>query len=204
MARISDGQKIILALVLLLLAAGYFIVTASVDPESGPWNPTDESTSDVPPSGTDESGEPSKENVNHSYFQNVQSLKMKIASDPSDTTSIRQLGRLFQDAHQSAESAELYENYIKQSPMVKQVWLDLTTVYAQTGDWKMAESTMVRSIDYFPDDPAIQYNMGAIFANQSDFENARTWWKKVADQNNETELRDRAISSLGQISTGQD
>ncbi len=199
MKNFSDGQKVGAALLLLVVVVVYFVVRTPGGPDSVA-HPQRAQESPVPSSGTDdEAVEPSKDNVNHTYFQRVQRLKMQIADAPEDTTAMRELARLYQDAHQSVESATLYERYLALNPDSKQEWLDLAAVYAQTTDWVAAESTMVRTLIRFPDDPAVQYNVGAIRANQSDYQGAREWWQKVATQNRDSDLRDRALKSLQKI-----
>jgi hypothetical protein len=43
------------------------------------------------------------------------------------------------------------------------------------------------------------YNLGAIYANRGNFEEAAAWWQKVKDQTADADLATRAMHSLLQI-----
>jgi len=204
MKRISEGQIILVSLVLLAVAVVLFFATAS--PDDGQILQSSGSTPSIP-TASGQSGavapapdaEPSSENVNHAYFQQVRTFEDRIQANPSDTTAMRELGNILQDAHQNAESVRWYRSYLEINPSSRQVRLDLATVLAASGDLEGARSAMLELLDIHPDDVRAQYNMGAISANLGRMDEARAWWEKVSSQTGNLELKEKASRSLAQL-----
>ncbi len=202
----SDGLKIIIALVGLMLVAAILLVrngdlreTAVSAEKPSAGNSRSETT--LPGDSADAGVEPSSENVSHSFFRRRKELDDLIEDNPADTTSIRLLAMLLQDAHQLEEAGMWYETYLEFRTSGRQVWLDLASVYAAEMNWDDAVSAMQRMLKIFPEDPAGQYNLGAIHANQGAFDEAKSWWLKVSLQSDDTELRDRAIEALNSLAS---
>jgi tetratricopeptide (TPR) repeat protein len=204
MKRISEGRIILVSLSLLAIAVVVFFATGSRD--IAEFSQSSGSAASAPsPSGQNDVAaassamEPNSENVNHAYRQQVRTFEDRIREDPSDTTAMRELGNLLQDAHQNDESARWYRSYLELSASSRQVRLDLAAVLAATGDLEGAREAMLALLGIYPDDARAQYNMGAISANLGRTDEARSWWEKVASQSGNLELKEKASRSLAQL-----
>lgn len=153
------------------------------------------------PAGTEqESVEPSAENVDPSFHARVMSLEQEVEAAPTDTSLLLELAHLRQDAHQMVEAAEAYERLLEVAPDHYQARLDLALCYAELGRWNDALLTTEAVLVAKPNDPAALYNIGAIHANQENFEDARVAWERVAAQTEDADLAMRARQSLSQLS----
>jgi hypothetical protein len=57
-------------------------------------------------------------------------------------------------------------------------------------------------LEHYPDDPSAMYNLGAIFANQGQANEARAWWTRVRDSD-DAQLAEQATGSLAQLASVQ-
>ncbi len=143
---------------------------------------------------------PGANNVSHTFRVRTETLRRQIEEMPSDTTAILELAHLLDDAHQTEEAVQYYNKYLNVSRMNPQVWLDLTNCYARLEQWDKAIATSKALLEVFPKHPAAMYNLGAIFANQGDDDEALRWWLQVQAQQEDPDLALKAQHSLLQLS----
>ncbi len=197
-----DGLKIgLLLLAFVGVAVGTFVwqTPPAAAPDAAPGTAAPEANRPVPgPTAS----VPGKANVDHSVRAETEALKQQARRAPRDTTALLRLAVLLQDAHQPAEAATYYQRYVALQPANRQAWLDLANCYAETKAWAEARAATQHLLDRYPDDPAAQYNMGAILANLADYEGARQWWEKARRQTSDAAIAGRAAASLRQLGGG--
>ena len=106
-------------------------------------------------------------------------------------------------AHQPAKAIPYLERYTAINQTNREVWLQLVTAYGALDNWGKALEATMAILASWPDDPEAMYNVGAIHANQGDYEEARRWWEKVRDQGTDSALADAATASLRRLPTMQ-
>ncbi|SRR5690606_4788509 len=143
--------------------------------------------------------EPTAENVAPSFHSQLMTLRQRVAESPEDTTHLIRLARLQQDGHRLEEAAASYERLLELAPDHRQAHLDLALVYGELGRWDDARRVTEALLARDADDPAGLYNLGAIAANQGDYDQARTVWTRVQAQTRDAGLARRAASSLQQL-----
>jgi tetratricopeptide (TPR) repeat protein len=146
----------------------------------------------------DAHAEPSKSNVSAGFHAQLETLRLRLAAAPDDTALLMRTARLLDDAHQPGEAIIYYERYLAIDPGSKQVWLDVSNVYAALGRWENALEATESVLKINPDDLMAMYNLGAIYANMGRYEEARSWWEKVQGHPDGS-LADRAAASLERL-----
>ena len=141
---------------------------------------------------------PSSENVDPTFHARLIALEKEAAAAPTDTAALLALARFQQDAHQLGAAAESYERLLAAAPDHRQAYLDLALVYAEEGRPDEARRVTRALLDRLPNDPAARYNLGALAANDGDYEAARAQWQAVA-AGADAGLAEQARASLAQL-----
>lgn len=188
---------------LLILIIGSFIVIQTIQdkqdvvPSVQPAMPT-ASSSPAMPAANDTT--PSAMNVSHNIKMEIKTLQTYVSSHPSDTTHVIRLARLYQDSHEPAKAAGLYEQYLKSNKNSGiQPWLDLTNCYGESNKWDKALETTKRTLKRFPGNPSTLYNQGAIYANMGKYNEARQSWNKVLQTKASSQVMHLAKESLKKL-----
>jgi Flp pilus assembly protein TadD len=142
---------------------------------------------------------PSGDNVNHGYYQQVRTFEARLEENADDTTAMRSLGRLLQDAHQDEDAVRWYTRYLELNPASSEVRVDLGSALAASGDLTGAEGAMEALLEQHPDDPRALYNLGAIAANRGDAETARSIWNRALKLKLEPDLEETVASALSRL-----
>ena len=142
---------------------------------------------------------PDATNVSRSATQQLDALRMRVVNAPEDTTHIYRLARMLQDAHQVEEASRNYRHYLALRPYNRQAWLDYAQCLGQLSSWTEAQKAVEDMLEVYPDDPSGLYNLGAIYANQSQLEKAKEVWERVARQDESSEMASMAIASLQRL-----
>jgi len=122
---------------------------------------------------------PSADNVHPNFLKQAADLETYLVTNPTDTTHIAMLARLYQDGHKPDKAAIYFEQLLSLQTQNPQHWLDLITVYGTLSHWKKAEDTCVRMLKFFPKNLSAKYNLGAIYANQNKLLDAKKIWNEV-------------------------
>jgi tetratricopeptide (TPR) repeat protein len=123
---------------------------------------------------------PNADNVHPNFLKQAADLETYLVTNPTDTTHIAMLARLYQDGHKPDKAAIYFEQLLGLQTQNPQHWLDLVTVYGTLSQWKKAEDTCIRMLTYFPHNLSAKYNLGAIYANQNKLVEAKKIWNEVA------------------------
>jgi len=137
--------------------------------------------------------------VSAEFRQRVEALAATVAADTTDLDSALELANLYQDAHQGAQAAPLFERVVRRRSRDRQPWLDLADSYGQLGQWSNVADAMQRMLQVHAADPSALYNLGVAQANLGDAGAARTWWTQAADQAADPEVARLASLSLSQL-----
>jgi regulator of sirC expression with transglutaminase-like and TPR domain len=70
-------------------------------------------------------------------------------------------------------------------------------------EWDNALAATQEMLTNFPDHPSALYNLGAIYANTSRLDEARTTWQRVAAQSQDPSMKAKAEASLKQLDAMQ-
>ena len=153
----------------------------------------------APASGGAAGVTPTADNVSDEYYHEIFVLEEKIRSNPADTVSLAKLGRLTQDGHDFDKARDAYAAYLALHPESRQVWIDLTAVYAGLKEWEEAEATLTDMLDAFPGDERALYNLGALAANAGRMDEARDRWQTLLETVTDPALKARTQSSLKRL-----
>jgi tetratricopeptide (TPR) repeat protein len=153
-------------------------------------------TTEVHPGSTPDGG-----NVGHAYRSEVAALEERLDAAPSDTAALARLGSLLQMAHQPAAAIPYLERYTAIDHTSREVGLHLAAAYGALGKWDEALEANMAILGSSPDDPEVMYNIGAIHANQGDYDKARRWWERVRDQEIDSTLAETVTASLHRLLT---
>lgn len=144
---------------------------------------------------------PDRDNVGHEFRAEVAALEERLNNAPSDTVALVRLGSLWHMAHQPAKAIPYLERYTAINQANREVWLQLVTAYGALNDWSKALEATMTILASWPADPEAMYNVGAIHANQGEYEEARRWWERVRDQGTDSALVQAATTSLRRLPT---
>ncbi|MDH4043455.1 MAG: tetratricopeptide repeat protein [Gemmatimonadota bacterium] len=142
---------------------------------------------------------PDRGNVSHEFRAEVAALEARLTSTPSDTAALVRLGSLLLTAHQPATAIPYLERYTAINPTNWEIWLQLVTAYGALNDWDKALEATMAMLAIWPNDPEAMYNVGAIHANQGEYQEARRWWERVRDQGTDSALANAATASLRRL-----
>lgn len=142
---------------------------------------------------------PDGENVAPSFHVEMEMLNKRLDASPQDTTALLRMARLKQDGHETEEAIAYYRRYLALRPGARQAWLDLTQCLGTLAQWDEALEATQTLLDRFPDDPAALYNLGAIYANTSRFDEARATWQRVTRQDADEQMKTMAEGALQRL-----
>ena len=169
-------NQILLIISILILAGVTFWQVTKSDEVMKPTTTQAWSSKAIPGQAAEQ---PNANNVSESFAKQVLDLETYLSTNPSDTTHLLMLARLYQDAHQAPKAIQTYEKLVSIQKNNPQVWLDLINTYGMNQNWEGAKKTCERMLLIFPNNYMAMYNLGAIYANQAQFKQAELWWKKV-------------------------
>jgi len=144
-------------------------------------------------------GVPDASNVGHAVVATEKALTEAVERDPANGEARLKLARFLQDSHRPDDAVPHYEAYLTSSPEDRQAWLDLTDCLGASGQWEQARQKMLEFLGRWPDDPIGMYNLGAILANTGRLEEAKEWWGRVRDQNQDPQLSEKAAAALAKL-----
>lgn len=142
---------------------------------------------------------PGRDNVSHEFRAEVSALRQRLTESPEDTLALVRLGNLLQMAHRPAEAVPLLESYTAINKGNREAWFQLATSYGTLNQWDKAMEVMTTMLATWPDDAQVMYNVGAIHANQGEYEEARQWWERVRAQRKDPTVAEAATTALRRL-----
>lgn len=189
-------------LVIIIAAVTLLIVTQSSEVE----NATDNITSKQMPDdnvhknlGHGMMQNPSGSNVSEEVKQKLDSMKKEVELNPTDTLKIREYADLLAAAHRSDEAISYYQKIIEKDKSRKDIYFSITFVYYNQKNLVKAEEVTREMSKIFPDDPMVNYNLGAIEATKGNKEKAREIWNKLIKDHPNDKTSELAKNSLNRL-----
>lgn len=108
----------------------------------------------------------------------------------------------------SHDAAKLYENdekeqavillakELEKNPQQLELILQLSTYLTYGGEMEQAEELLLKSKNYFPDEPLIDYNLGNVYYNQGEYEKALAIFEQI-DSNDALFMKAQCFYKLG-------
>lgn len=190
---------VLLFLVSLAYVSGVFERFSGTESSEVSWvNQTPESMSSSPVAP-----EPSASNVSNDYYSKVQDLEKYLEQNPSDTTHLLRLARLYSEAHQLNKAIDTYEIYRRLRPEELQTYLDLANLYGATGNWDSALEVTDILLKVSPKHDKAQYNRAAILANMGDRLQAEEQWKAILTASKDSTIISLSRAALEKLSVSK-
>ena len=142
---------------------------------------------------------PDASNVSAQTSQQLEALRLRVVNAPDDTAHVYRLARMLHDSHKLDEAARNYRHYLAMRPKNRQAWLDFARTLGQQKSWDEAERVAQDMLIHYPGDQSGRYNLGAVYANQSRFDEASEIWHEVASQQADTAMAAMARESLERL-----
>lgn len=184
---------LVLGVAFLLFIMTYFLTSAPpalVSSDVGGTRLASAPTGDFVPDATNVSSETSKQ---------LEALRLRVVNAPDDTAHVYRLARLLHDSHKLEEASRNYKHYLAMHPTNRQAWLDYARSLGEQKSWEAAEGAAQEMLTYYPADPSGRYNLGAVYANLSRFEEAEAIWNEVAAQEQDSAMAAMATTSLQRL-----
>ncbi len=143
---------------------------------------------------------PNKNNVSKGFVHEMEMLEKHIAKAPDDTASIKRYGELLFASHKHFQAIDYYKRILRVDKKRKDILLDLTFAYYKLKDFNKAEFYTKQLLNYYPDNLAGQYNLGAIFASKGEKVKASKIWSKLITTSPNSKQAKLAKLSLKKLS----
>lgn len=141
---------------------------------------------------------PSGTNVAEEIKQKIADLKKYVEANPKDTLKMREYAD-FLAAHNPDEALKYYQKILNVDKNRKDVYFGITFVYYNQGNLKKAEEVTRNMLLQFPDDPMVNYNIGAIEATKGNKEEAREIWTRIIEKYPNDKTAELAKNSLNKL-----
>lgn len=132
----------------------------------------------------------------------VTDLKKKVADNPADIESLRELGRLYYEAGEYQEAAGWQQKIVDQRPDDLDALLALGVAHFNSGNLELAEKSWTKAADVAPDRAAPHYNLGFLYLSKTppDYDRMRQEWARVVALEPESEMAKTVQGHLGRLS----
>jgi cytochrome c-type biogenesis protein CcmH/NrfG len=132
---------------------------------------------DTMPAGMESSGRPQ---ANAEQKQVLKELLEQTKRKPDDVEAWTQLGHLYFDLDQPAESIAAYETSLKLDADRPDVWTDLGVMYRRNGNPRKAVEAFDHALSLKPDHRIALYNKGIVLMHDlNDNPGALTAWERL-------------------------
>lgn len=122
---------------------------------------------------------PSGSNVSEEVKHKIEVMKKDVDANPNDTLKMREYADFLAAAHRPEEALIYYQKVLDKDKNRKDVYFAMTFVYYNKGNLVKAEEVTRQMLKLFPNDPMVNYNVGAIEATKGNKEKAREIWTKL-------------------------
>ncbi|MCX7876740.1 MAG: tetratricopeptide repeat protein [Melioribacteraceae bacterium] len=142
---------------------------------------------------------PSASNVMKEAIERMNKLKAEVDKNPNDTLKIREYADMLTLAHKPDEAIEYYSKIIKIDPKRVDVFLQLTYIHFNKGEFDKALDYTNKALAVEKDNLIATYNLGAILNAKGDKRQAINIWKNLAQKYPNTEVGHIAKESVKQL-----
>jgi tetratricopeptide (TPR) repeat protein len=163
-------------------------ISASTQRELPPEHP--------PIDGKNNDTKPSKDNVSSRVQQEIDNLKHAVEKEPTNISVLMQLANFLFDAHQMPEAKKYYERVLQLDAKHTAARLELSVCYYHEQNFEKAVSLMNEILSYEPNNQDAMYNLGSLYAAVQKNAEAITWWKRVIQANDTSELAQKSKENI--------
>lgn len=168
-------------LVIFLLVIGFFILSAS-----GTFN-SPKLTANINTESNMGNNNNPHGSANMEALKQIKDLETHINSNPTDYSSILQLGHLLNDNGFFEKAIDRYKQYLSANPNEADVWVDLGVCYFNLNDFDNAILNMEKGLKINPKHQIACLNLGIVNFSAGNKDKANFYWEKAVsiDPNNE-------------------
>jgi cytochrome c-type biogenesis protein CcmF len=134
----------------------------------------------------------------------VAALMKKIASDPRDAKSLRELGNLYYTASDFPNALKFYSKVVEVNPKDDDAWVAVGAAAFNNGDVEAAKSAWEQAVKVNPKNQEAHYDLGFAYLAQKvpDNDKAKAQWQTVVDLDPNSDWAKDAKSMLTQHVSG--
>ncbi len=130
------------------------------------------------------------------FFEEVAALEQALEANPDDTASLARMGQLMVDSHQAERAIEYLQRHLVLSPESQDVHLQLANAYAGESRWQDALILLEGFVERWPDGYVALFNLGAVYANLEQPDEALALWERVRGEASDSVLVTMAEEAL--------
>lgn len=131
----------------------------------------------------------------------IEQLQKRVEADPRDSEAMLSLANRLHDVRSFPQAVAMYQQYLQSKPADTDARVDLGICYfeiALTDEsirseyFIKAQKEMREALTYDPKHQLAHFNLGIVFLQSGNMQDANLWFKKCIDLNPETETGKRA------------
>jgi tetratricopeptide (TPR) repeat protein len=115
---------------------------------------------------------------NRNFSLARQAYQNALALNP-DTVVRRSLGKIEYELENFDAAISVFQTILDRHPNDSQTFYDLALAYAKTGHYALARETILKAIQYAPEDPDSYFTLGSICMYQKDYPQAEKAYQKA-------------------------
>ena len=142
---------------------------------------------------------PTGANVSEEVKHKLDVMKKDVDANPNDTLKIREYADFLAAAHRTNEAIIYYQKILYEDKKRKDVYFALTFVYYNQKNLVKAEEVTRVMYNLFPNDPMVNYNLGAIEATKGNKDKAREIWNNLVKNHPNDKTSELAKNSLNKL-----
>jgi tetratricopeptide (TPR) repeat protein len=142
---------------------------------------------------------PTGANVSEEVKHKLEVMKKDVDANPNDTLKIREYADFLAAAHRPDEAVIFYQKILDKDKKRKDVYFALTFIYYNQKNLVKAEEVTRLMYNLFPNDPMVNYNLGAIEATKGNKDKAREIWTKLIKDFPTDKTSELAKNSLNRL-----
>jgi len=142
---------------------------------------------------------PTGANVSEEVKHKLDVMKKDVDANPNDTLKIREYADFLAAAHRPNEAIIYYQKILDEDKKRKDVYFALTFVYYNQKNLVKAEEVTRVMYNLFPNDPMVNYNLGAIEATKGNKDKAREIWNNLVKNHPNDKTSELAKNSLNKL-----
>ena len=142
---------------------------------------------------------PTGANVSEEVKHKLDVMKKDVDANPNDTLKIREYADFLAAAHKPDDAIVYYQKILDKDKNRKDVYFALTFVYYNQKNLVKAEEVTLQMYKLFPNDPMVNYNLGAIEATKGNKDKAREIWNNLVKNHPNDKTSELAKNSLNKL-----
>ena len=142
---------------------------------------------------------PTGANVSEEVKHKLDVMKKDVDANPNDTLNIREYADFLAAAHKPDDAIVYYQKILDKDKKRKDVYFALTFVYYNQKNLVKAEEVTRVMYNLFPNDPMVNYNLGAIEATKGNKDKAREIWNNLVKNHPNDKTSELAKNSLNKL-----